>query len=176
MPARTILEIKNLSSDSAKLYEVLNSERDLSAILVAGSFIDACLGSILNIRLRKSSVTDKLLDTRGGAIGSFSARADLCYVLGLINKDMYKDLITISGIRNVVAHHHMEIDFNDPEIQKLCGKLNYVKTLKNGNENEPLIVGDWVDTPRNQFMLAVVMISNRLLLIGLGLKRENFDV
>ena len=170
MTPRKIHEIKNLSADSEKLYEVLNSERDLSAILVGTSYIDACLGSILNLKLLKSSVTKRILDSRSGILGTFSARADLCYVLSLINKSLYKDLTIIASIRNVVAHHHMEVDFNNEEIASLCNKLNYLQSL----EDKPVIIGDWFhDNPRNQFMISAVTISNRLLLIGLGLERSS---
>jgi DNA-binding MltR family transcriptional regulator len=171
MSKRTILPIENLSKDSQKLFDVLNEEKDLSVILIATSFIDACLGSILKNKLIKSSVIDKILDVRGGILGTYSARADVCYTLGLINKPLYQDLTIIGSIRNGVAHHHLELDFDDPTIIEFCSKLSYVSTLKNGNTDESLGMEKYMEGPRNQFTITVVMISQRLLLIGLGVKR-----
>ena len=169
MTKRTIIPVENLSKDVQKLFDVMNSEGDLATILVATSYIDATLGSILKRKLIKSSVSKKLLNTQGGAIGTFSTRADMCYVLELIKKPLYQDLITISKIRNEVAHHHLELDFKNKELESLCNKLSYVTTLKDGNSDNPLIKEEWLDGARNQFTISVMLISQRLLLIGLGL-------
>jgi hypothetical protein len=48
---RKILPVEHLSKDSQKFFDVLNSEKDLPLILVAASYIDACLASILKRKL-----------------------------------------------------------------------------------------------------------------------------
>ncbi len=169
MPKRTIIPIEHLSMEIQKLHDVLNSEKDLSAILVATSYIEASLGAILERKLIRSTVSEKMLDVRGGVLGTFSARADMCYTLGIINKPLYKDLITIANIRNEVAHHYLELDFNHPKIRELCDELAYVKTLRDGATNKPLIVVKWMVGAKNKFKISVTMISQRLLLIGLGI-------
>jgi DNA-binding MltR family transcriptional regulator len=169
---RKILPVEHLSKDSQKFFDVLNSEKDLPLILVAASYIDACLASILKRKLKKSSITDQLINIKG-PIGTFSARADLCYALGLIQKNLYQDLATIAQLRNEVAHHHLELSFDDQSILELCNKLGYVASLKNGNSDEPLASEEWLKGPRNTFKITAVLISQRLLLIGLGIKDEN---
>lgn len=169
MTKRTLIPVEHLSKGGQKLFDVMYSEGDLSTILVAASYLDATLGSILKRKLIKSSVSKKLLNIQGGAIGTFSTRADMCYILELINKPLYQDLITILKIRNEVAHHHLELDFKHKEVETLCNELSYVTTLKNGNSDEPLINEEWLDGARNQFTISVTLISQRLLLTGLGL-------
>ncbi len=176
MPKRDILPIEHLSGDIQKLLDVLNKEPDLSAILVATSYIDACLGSILERKFIESSISRQLLDGRSGALGTFAARSDICYVLGLIDKSLYKDLIKIAEIRNEVAHHHLALDFNFPSVEKLCGELAYVKSLKDGNSGKPLGLEKHMQGARSQFVMTTVIVSNRLLLTGLGLKREKASV
>ncbi len=149
----------------------MKNEKDLPLILVAASYIDACLASILKRKLRTSSVSDQLIDIKG-PIGSFSARADLCYALELIPKALYQDLLVIAQLRNEVAHYHLELSFGEPSISKLCNKLTYVSTLKNGNTEEPLANREWLEGERNIFIISVTLISQKLLLIGLGIKRK----
>lgn len=172
MPKRELLPIEQLSSESRKLYDLVNSETDLAVIVVSASFLDACLGSIINKKLIESSVSMKLLNPQGGAIGSYSARADFCYALGLIEKTLYQDLIKIAEIRNEIAHYHLALSFDSEPIQKMCGDLSYLRSLKNGNTETPLGVWELLVRARDQFVVTAVMISNRLLITGLGIKCE----
>ena len=58
--------MENLSEDTQKLFNVLNEESDLAVILVAASYIDTALASILQRFLRPGSTTDRLLNPIGG--------------------------------------------------------------------------------------------------------------
>ncbi len=170
MPKRTIPNLESLSEDNKHLYETLNSERDLPLILVSSSYLDVSLGAMLKEKLISSSTSDKILDVRGGAIGSFSARADMCYSLGMVPKTLYKDLIKILEIRNIVAHHHLELDFTNEEIKKLCCELSYVESIRN-QEKKPPKADEWMVGARNQFVITVVFINQRLLAEGLQIKK-----
>ena len=172
MARQQIPQIEQLSAESKELFEVLNKADDISAILVATSFLDLSLASILKRKLLDNSATDRLLDTRAGALGSFVARANACYALGLLGKPIYRDLLKIAEIRNMIAHHHLSLSFKAEGIAKLCGELSYVSSLRDGSSGEPLLSVKWMNTPRNQFVLTAVMISQRLLLIGLSVKRD----
>ena len=86
-------------------------------MLIAASFLDACLGSILKNKLIDSCVSKELLGSRG-ILGSFSSRTDVCYALGLFHKLLYKDLRKIAEIRNEFAHYHLELSFESEEIEK----------------------------------------------------------
>ncbi|MCG8343664.1 MAG: MltR family transcriptional regulator [Chlorobiales bacterium] len=166
MHKRQLPPIERLSKETQHLFNVLNEEKDLSVILVASSFLDACLGSILKRKLKRSSISEKLLDSSG----VLSARADLSYTLNLISKPLYQDLIKIAEIRNEIAHHHLALSFETESIMSKCSQLSYVSSLKNGNTGDSLDMEQWMIEPRNQFVMTTVMISQRLLLIGLGVR------
>jgi DNA-binding MltR family transcriptional regulator len=172
MAKQLIPQIEQLSTESKELFEVLNKSDDLSVILVATSFLDLSLASILKRKLLDNSATNKLLDARSGALGSFVARSDVCYALGLIGKPIYRDILKIAEIRNMIAHHHLALNFKAEGIAKLCGELSYVGSLKDGASGEPLLSAKWMTTPRNQFVHTAVIISQRLLLIGLGIRNQ----
>ncbi len=176
MSSKVIPQIEQLSKETRGLLDVLNNASDLSVILVGTSFLNASLSSILERKFIKSSVAKNVLDSRRGALGSFVARADACYVLGLINKSLYSDLLKIGEIRNEIAHHHLALNFEAANVQKMCAELSYVGSLTQGAADEPLGLGEYMVGARNQFVLSVVVISHRLLLIGLGLKLDSQPV
>ena len=165
MAKRKIVPIKDLSDDTKELYGVLNEENDLPLILISTSYIDACLASILERKLIKSSITQKLLGPNG-PIGGISVRADLSYSLGVIEKSLYQDLLIIMRIRNEVAHHHIGLNFNEPYISELCNELNYLTTVYPDDSNMPQEFLESLKEARNRFTMTVVIISQKLLLIG----------
>ena len=60
-----------------------------------------------------------------GPLGSFSARIDLAYALGLIGKKAARDLHLIRKIRNDFAHDPKTIMFDDDRVAKRCSELYY---------------------------------------------------
>lgn len=117
------ITLEQLSSDTRQLYDVLNEESDLACITIAGSFLEAALTGLLRSILKKGSISDRLLDHRGGALGTYAARSDLVYGLGQITKSTYQDLCKLGELRNRVAHSHLRLDFYDMELQRLCDEL-----------------------------------------------------
>ncbi|MDD4963342.1 MAG: hypothetical protein PHI11_05405 [Gallionella sp.] len=170
MAKRSLVPVDGLSKDGQSVYDVLNDEPDLSAVLVGTSYIDACLGALLEgFFLKDSSTAAELLDARGGALGSFKSRSDACYCIGLINKRLYQDLLVIAEIRNQFAHHHLALNFDIPEVTEQCEKLSYFEGLTNGSSDERPFE-KLLNTPRNKFVLSVGLISLRLLIKGLEVK------
>lgn len=159
---------ETLSAESKHLYDLLNQGADVAVIVVAVSYVDASLSSLLAKYLLKSSVTDKLLDSRSGALGSFVARSDLAYALALIDKSMYQDLLVLAELRNETAHHHFELSFSSPSVVSHCGKLAYAANLKDAGSGGPLFEEVWLVQPRGRFTLTATMIVSRLLLTALG--------
>jgi DNA-binding MltR family transcriptional regulator len=165
---RSPLPPESLSADSEHLHALLNEGTDTSVIVVAVSYIDACLASLLAKHLLQSSVTERLLDSRSGVIGSFVARSDLAYTLALVDKAMYQDLLVLAELRNETAHHHFELSFTSAEIVNHCEKLKYAASLKDSSSGTSLFEESWLLASRDRFILTAIMIVNRLLLTALG--------
>ena len=130
MPKRSIPKVEGLRADIQGLLGVLNGESDLAVVLVASSYLDACLAALLERYLRESSISAKLLDARSGALGSFVVRADVCYALSLIPKGIYQDLVVMAEIRNEFAHHHLALKFDVEDVTKRCTQLKHASTLR----------------------------------------------
>jgi DNA-binding MltR family transcriptional regulator len=170
MPRRPILPVEDLSADTQKFFDVLNQSSDLGVVLVTASYLDASIGSLLHRHFQTSAVSDKLLDIQG-PLGTISARADIAYALGLINKALYQDLLKMIEIRNAFAHHHLEQNFQVAAIGALCDELRYVFSLRAGATDQPLGFGEIARSSRDKFVISAVLISQQLLLRGLGVKR-----
>jgi DNA-binding MltR family transcriptional regulator len=176
MTKKKILPVENLSEDTQKFFDVLNAESDLAVILVAASYIDAALASILQRFLLPGSTTERLLNPRGGALGNFATRSDVCYTLGFICKPLYQDLIQIAEMRNICAHHHLSVDFSHEDIVRSCQKLSYVDSFQGPDAGKPIYPAEWLSGARNRFTLTAVTISQRLLVTALGTKQSSPSV
>ena len=173
MTKKIILPVENLSDDTQKFFDVLNAESDLAVILIVASYLDAALASILERFLLPGSTAERLLNARGGALGSFGVRSDICYTLGFISKPLYQDLIRIAEIRNTCAHHHLPLDFTQEEIVRSCQGLAYVESLRESNKGQPIYPAEWLTGARNRFTLTAVTISQHLLVTALGTKQSS---
>jgi len=168
--------VEQLSKETQELYEVLNDESDLACVVIGTAFLDTALATILERKLIKSSVSDKLLSHRG-ALGSFAPRADLVYCLGLINKKHYRDLCGIDEIRTQFAHSHLRLSFANPKVREMCDNLKEWRLLLPHDDDGEVVPGateaQLAVRARNQFKLSVASLSNCLLLKALGLNKDS---
>lgn len=163
MPKHVLPTPANLRTDTQAFFNVLNDEGDFAAIVVTVAFLDACVASVLKSELRDSSITDRLLDSGRGPLGSFAARVDMAYALKLIDQPMHQDLMQYAEIRNMVAHHHVSVSFDAPEISSACQKLKYLLKMKNGDLDEMVFTEEQLPPPRERYKVTAVYISNLLL-------------
>lgn len=177
--AKKIFEVEQLSKESQALLDAVNEEPDLPCVLISTSYLDQCLASLLEQHFIKGKTAIRLLDPRGGPIGNFSVRADLCYCLELIPKDLYQNLKTVAEIRNRFAHSHLSISFGNSEVTRICEKLSFPKVAQakriEGDTGATYNVKDPFEQrykePRAKFTINAVLMASRLILIGMSLKK-----
>lgn len=173
---RSTVPVEKLSSDTKALYEVLNNESDMACVVIGAAYIDSAIKTLLETNLKKSRITNKLLDPRG-AIGTYSASADLAYCLGLIGKTNYSDICEIANIRNHFAHSHLKLTFEDAEIQDFCSKLKtcrQIPLLSEKNKAPENYTEDQLRmVARDQFNVSVALIVSRLVVDALSAKIQN---
>lgn len=173
--AKRPISIETLSSDTKRLFDVLNEESDLACVLIGVSFLDETVRSMLSRFLVDGNTTKRLLDPQQGAIGEFSVRFQLAYCLGIVKKTYVSDLTTLAEIRNLFAHNHLGVTFENKEIQQKCRTLKTPKMLPSVQRAEENFKGTYSDKDRyndarNRFTITVAMLSNFLLVEGLGIK------
>jgi DNA-binding MltR family transcriptional regulator len=101
---------------------IMDGENELSCALLGASLIDLHLTMLLEKFFINGKTSERILSNTGFA-GNSRARTDLAYVLGLINKDEYNNILNVLEIRNLFGHAHTLTSFASRKISKLCEKL-----------------------------------------------------
>lgn len=106
--------------------KTLTTESDRAAALMAAAYIDEQLKSLLKkFFVNDPKIADNLLKS-SGALGSFSARIDMVFSLGLLPKNIRDDLELIRRIRNDFAHTAKPLTFECEPIKSRCFMLKSI--------------------------------------------------
>lgn len=103
---------------------VLTDGTDLAIALIASSFLDECLRTLLWVSFRDGDRSVAQLRSGRGVLGTYGARLDLAYSLRLIEKAELINLRTVGEIRNAFAHSFTEGAFDHEPIASLCMNLD----------------------------------------------------
>jgi DNA-binding MltR family transcriptional regulator len=118
--------------------EELSKETDRGCALMAASFLDYEIESLLRSKLvGNKKHLDSLFDFNG-PLGSFSARIKMAYSIGLISKEIMADLDIIRKIRNEFGHKYEPISFESRLINSQIANLKH--TFHNAAEVKPRTV------------------------------------
>jgi hypothetical protein len=115
------------------LHEMDNSD-DRTAAIVAGSFLENNLSIYIMARFVNLEDEDKkaLFDEEKLPIlGSFFAKIEIGFAIGLYDKQIRGDLRKIKNIRNQFAHHLDVRSFDHDHVHKVCDDLVLPKHLAN---------------------------------------------
>ncbi|OJH09106.1 MAG: hypothetical protein AOY29_07330 [Alcanivorax borkumensis] len=115
-------------SEAAELfsdyYELISEESDRGAVIVAASILDESLGEILKtFLLRPSTKKDNLLEGAYAPLGSFSAKIELSFRLGIIRKPIRQQLMLFKSIRNDVAHRLSVASLQDEKCRSRLAEI-----------------------------------------------------
>jgi DNA-binding MltR family transcriptional regulator len=112
-PPKDVIQLRNL----------LGKESDRGCALVAAAFLEDRLEVLLQCFLvENKTVLNRLFGTYG-PLGTFSAKIDVAFSVGLINHQAHVDLDTIRKIRNEFAHHSSDLTFSDKQISGKCKQM-----------------------------------------------------
>lgn len=145
--------LMSTAEDLAKFVEELKRESDRGLALVATALIDDRLKESLRSFFCNEKSANRLLDEGNAALGSFSARADTCLALGLIDDYEYSEITLLRKVRNEFAHLKHGVSFQESRIKGLCSSL--VSDLPQGSDYP-------VNDPRFRFTNAAVCVVLRL--------------
>jgi DNA-binding MltR family transcriptional regulator len=76
-----------------------------------------------------NKITEGLFDA-SGSLGTFSAKIDLAYSLGIYGEKTYRELNMIRKIRNEFAHILGPLNFNSPDVENRCRELWFPKVVE----------------------------------------------
>jgi hypothetical protein len=94
---------------------------DRAAGVVLASMVERSLGHLLRLRMRPEGIGD--LFDHEGLLGTFGAKAQMCYALQLIGPKTRHDLTIIRVLRNQFAHSRKPIKFTTAVVKTACRHL-----------------------------------------------------
>lgn len=104
--------------------DVLNKESGRGKVLISAGFLEEQLKQILLAFMLDTDEARELLEGGNAPLGSFSARTNACYVLGLITESEHRDLVLMRRIRNDFAHK-VQTSFETESVKNRCKELKY---------------------------------------------------
>jgi DNA-binding MltR family transcriptional regulator len=100
---------------------------------MAAAYLDGELEKFIKAKLVNNERVIKDLFSPNGSLGSFSARIDFAYLLGLISDRTRANLHLLRKIRNDFAHIVSRISFQTSSISSRCNQLKGLGISKISN-------------------------------------------
>lgn len=108
-----------------ELWEEMITSKDRVTALIGASVLEKRIESLLlRFIIPDGKIIDEIFNPLG-PLNSFSSKIKMAYVIGLISKKDYNNLIKIKNIRNQFAHELFNCNFNEDKIQKLIMSLSH---------------------------------------------------
>ena len=126
---RKVPNISRLSREELSLVEFqvalafIEDESDRGAAIMGAAMVETALVAAIHSKLTNHEEKDALFHKHGAPFGTMAAKATAVYAFGLCSKQASIELAAIRAIRNQFSHALRYIDFEEPEIERECAKL-----------------------------------------------------
>jgi DNA-binding MltR family transcriptional regulator len=101
-----------------------DQESDRASVILAAIMLENALTMLLKTRLAPTgSTNDPLFDGSTAPIGTFSAKINLAYRIGLIPASFTRELDLIRRIRNDFAHNIPGAKFDSPSVMQRISEI-----------------------------------------------------
>jgi DNA-binding MltR family transcriptional regulator len=167
---KTDTEAEQLATLKA-IHEIDTSD-DRAIAIAAGAFLEEHLALALKARFHQDEKILNEMFRVNGPLGSFSAKINMAYLIGLCSKETCKEMHTIKEIRNEFAHKGMTRNFDSQRVRDLANNLKFGKkiqiTIEELSGPGGVVVGDPVfqsderdmpKTPREHYVKSCQMIQ-----------------
>jgi hypothetical protein len=149
----------------------IDKSNDRAAAIVAAAFLEDHLAIALKERFHEDKKTIEDTFRSNGPLGSFAAKIDMAFLIGLCSKDARDELHTIRTIRNEFAHRGLTNDFNSQRVRNLANNLQFGRKVEitmrrvdkedDAKSGEPVAMygeEDMLKTPREHYIRACQML------------------
>ena len=114
---------------------------DYTTALVASALMETMVKYLIATHLIPLGAehTERIFGETNGILGSFSAKINMSYALGLIGPETKEVLHRIRAIRNFFAHFTKHASFDDSEIRAECERFPFSKGMREIHKHHPEI-------------------------------------
>ena len=96
---------------------------DRASAILSGAMLDEMLALLAKAKCIDDEEAEKRLFAPQRPLGTFGARIEFCYMLGLISEEEWKGLLVVAKIRNAFAHKLENLSFADEGLSALARNL-----------------------------------------------------
>jgi hypothetical protein len=122
--------------------EIEATDSDRAAAIVAAAFLEDQLTTAIQSRMHRDKKIFERMCQSGGALGNFSTKIDIGFMIGIYRKEILQELHTIRRIRNEFAHKMGIKTFDVQRIKSWTQNLTLIEriewTISNGMTKENL--------------------------------------
>jgi hypothetical protein len=156
------------NDDEREAHREIEESHDRAAAVVAAAFVEDRLATALKARLHQDeTITDNMFRS-SGPLGTFKAKIDLAYLVGLCSKQAHSDLEIIRRIRNEFAHELTTKTFENQRVKDLTTNFELIKTRRmtlrspdDATDTAPISVFPRIDEPitaRDSYIMTCQML------------------
>lgn len=157
--------------------EFFDNSPDRGLAIALPAILENRVTTMLKLAMRRDEKTEKELFRSSGALANFGVKAQLAYMLGLLDKETYRDLDLLVKIRNDFAHNVGTKRFDQETISRRIESMHIYKILVSLRDGRPFdpkrdepftekvkaqILRDEMETMRGSFRMCVRMLIYHL--------------
>jgi DNA-binding MltR family transcriptional regulator len=120
-----VLSYRN--QDEKDAHAEIEASPDRVAAIVSAAFVDDKLAVALKARVHHDKDITERLFSHSGALGTFSAKIDFAFMIGMFSKEAVEDLHTIRKVRNEFAHTLKTKSFNAQRVRDRIKNMRVVR-------------------------------------------------
>ncbi|ENO85857.1 hypothetical protein [Thauera aminoaromatica] len=136
----------------------LHALNEQGLVLTLAAFADDSLRDLLFAYMFKNTATKKLISGYDAPLGTFSAKINAAFALGLITQGQYSDLNHIRTIRNMFSHTWGQIAFENIDVEKHILALNF----SNLHLEFPATLREKLETSASSLLLELKVAISRI--------------
>lgn len=136
----------------------LHGLNEQGLVLTLAAFADDSLRELLLSYMFDNAATKKLVSGYDAPLGTFSAKINAAFSLGLITPGQYSDLDHTRKIRNIFSHTWHEVSFETPDVKKHILALSY----SNLHLEPPKTLREKLETSTSSLLLELKIAITRI--------------
>lgn len=122
-----------------KIIEEIGQSPMRSSIITATALMDSMLEKVIKNHLVSDIKEDDIFSFQG-CLGTFSSKINMAYALGLISKDLSRDMHLFRKMRNSCAHELTLDEKVKTDIRSMTGQFALLKKVFKIGENEDTLI------------------------------------
>lgn len=120
-------------------FEEIGKKPLRASVITAAALLDTMLEKVISAFLIPEADSAKLFDY-SGCMGTFSAKIEMAYALGLISKELRDDLNLYRKIRNDCAHTIIMDEKTEADIKSKSGNFSLLRQVFKFEDQDEIII------------------------------------